>query len=242
MRKFFVTIILAMILFPNAVNAWGVSDSYYVNNLGVNFTKEEYDLITLIYWDGYQDVMDTSEYNDFVSKKMLDRDNETFYLSNNYLKNVNMPLNALGRDLKVTKSCSSDCIITAITIWSTVPIVKGYDVIGARLENSRVSTIEKTKVVSSSTATYYNNIVKSSKGFGSSIMLPSNGTPYNVIQQFTVSKNGTVHVSYQHAGRTISLADSKKYTISPSGFGGVFSFYGAASGVYDNAAGISIAV
>ena len=56
----------------------------------------------------------------------------------------------------------------------------------------------------------------------------------------TCSGSGAVWATYQHAQANITLATSKLYNFSSSGYGGVLSFYGAASGIYDNTTGLSL--
>ncbi len=104
------------------------------------------------------------------------------------------------------------------------------------LYNSTITTI----VSSSSGSTTQSNYMNYYNGFGNSILLPSSGTIYSVEQTFRVNKTGIVYGSYQHATSNISLANSKLYSISASGYGNIFSFYGNAYGVYDNTTGVYI--
>ena len=89
-----------------------------------------------------------------------------------------------------------------------------------------------TKVTSNEGTEYFSNLKTLSSGFGVSVQLPS-GTGISIEQKYVVSKGGSVYASYQHAQSSISLTNSKLYTISSSGYGGVFNFYGNASGIYD---------
>ena len=83
---------------------------------------------------------------------------------------------------------------------------------------------------------------KLSVGFGVSIGLPKYGSSMIINQTYRVNKGGTIYASYQHAKSTISLANSKNYTLSHAGFGGVFKFSGVAVNIYDQMSGVSIIV
>lgn len=48
--------------------------------------------------------------------------------------------------------------------------------------------------------------------------------------------------SYQHAQKTVTLAKSKKYSISTSGYGRIILFDDAVKQNYDNMPGVSIAL
>ena len=72
--------------------------------------------------------------------------------------------------------------------------------------------------------------------------MPSSGSNIIVSQSFSTTLGGTVYASYQHATSSISLASSKYYTISKSGYGKVFSFYNNMSSKYDGMGGVYIDV
>lgn len=72
--------------------------------------------------------------------------------------------------------------------------------------------------------------------------LPTGGNNMVVSQYFRVETGGTVYGSYQHATANISLANSKKYTISRTGYGGVFLFNSPVRSYYDAMGGVNISV
>jgi hypothetical protein len=98
-----------------------------------------------------------------------------------------------------------------------------------------------TKVTSSAGVSYFNYNKVLSNGFGTSVLLPASpATNIIVDQQFYTNLGGTIYASYQHATSNITLSTSYCYTISASGYGGVFDFYGSATGVYDGMGGVNI--
>lgn len=125
--------------------------------------------------------------------------------------------------------------------WLINPSTRSYDVIGSRLSNvSLVSGTLSTKVTSSNGTQYFSNNMYYSNGFGTSVKLPEGASNIKVQQSFITSTGGTVYASYQHATSNVDLATSYLYTISSTGLGGVFSFYGSAYGKYDGMGGVDI--
>ena len=144
--------------------------------------------------------------------------------------------------LTIKSACVTNCLITVTAEWKTSPKVRSYDVIGAYLDGISLKVAPQTYVENSSACSTSSEIVESSNGFGVSIKLISNGSNMVVTQYYTVSKGGSVYASYQHATSNITLANSKKYTISRSGYGGVFLFNSSVSSYYDGMGGVSISV
>ena len=79
-------------------------------------------------------------------------------------------------------------------------------------------------------------------GFGVSIKLLSSGNNMRITQTFRISGTGKLYASYQHATSNISLADSQKFNISNSGYGGVFLFDNLIRKYYDGMGGVDISV
>ncbi len=242
MKKAFIifTVLVGMI----ATNVNAKDNSFYTNSLNVDFTLKEYEFISKMFYEGYQDIMDPSDYEKiFWDKNIVDSKIRT----NTFDERLNLVPFAISHEtpskiLTIAKACASDCLITINAEWKKSPNVRSYDVIGAYLDN--VSLIEKptTSAVGESELNSSNELVQSNNGFGVSIKLPSSGNSMTVTQYFRVTSGGTVYGSYQHAKSPISLANSKKYTISRSGYGGVFLFNTSVKPSYDSMAGVSISV
>ena len=86
------------------------------------------------------------------------------------------------------------------------------------------------------------DIQKQKDGFGVSIKLLENGNDMKISQYFRTTSGGTIFGSYQHAKKNITLANSKKYSISHSGYGNVFLFDETIKDYYDGMAGVDISV
>lgn len=232
-------IILSMFLSLKNVSAQNIS--YYENQNGIVVSQKEYQFIKDFYDEGYFSKMTKDDYNWI---KDLNINNSEVEIKSVYDTNI-MPTGTsytqYGKKVTIAKSCTSNCIIVVKCTWNSTPNVKSYDVIGARLSGtSLVSDVITTKITSSSGTEYSNDLYRLTNGFGVSVKLPSVGTINSIEQKYTVSKKGTVYASYQHATSSISLATSKLYTISSSGYGRVFGFYGAASNVFDEMEGVDI--
>lgn len=231
---------LLMFMFIGVLNVNASNNMYYKNEYGVEFTKEQYDFFTNMYYDGYQSAMTKEDINyydiDYMNPNLV----ESKYSNNNIISRATSISDA-NRSLKISKTSMPNYTIITLTLtWTNPPAVKSYDVIGARFSGVTYDSGLNTKLINSSGTTAINNNRTFTNGLGCSV--PISGSSIKVTQTFKVTGSGTVYGSYQHANSAISLANSKKYTISSSGYGSVFKFTGTATSVYDQMNGVSITV
>lgn len=231
--------LIFMILFSVGILNVNASTVYYTNDNNVNFTERQYDFFTEMYFDGYQEYM-TQEDFDYFELEMMNPDLvESEYISDIITRATSV--NDGTKTLKISKSSTNEISnVSIVTTWNTNPNVKSYDVIGARLSSVSLKDTPTTKLINSKGTSNYSVSVSSNNGFGTSV--PLSGNNMKVTQTFKVSNGGTVYASYQHAKTAISLANSKRYTISANGYGGVFAFTGLAISTYDKMNGVSISV
>ncbi|MCM1052679.1 MAG: hypothetical protein NC483_01700 [Ruminococcus sp.] len=214
-------------------------ESYYVNEKGVSFTKEEYEFLSMMYWNGSQDLFNEEDYSKFVKSNIMNGDITIKEIKDEYNRALySTSINDGSKTFKI----ASDCYISLTTNWTTVPSIRSYDVMGAYLENTSLVNNPVTTISSTSGTRTSGEIQKFNNGFGVSLSLPISGSSIVINQNFRVNKGGHVYASYQHATRVITLADSKNYTLSRNGYGGVFKFSGIASSVYDRMSGVDIAI
>ena len=239
MKKiFYLLICIGSCLFVTNVSA---KEVYYQNDNGVTFSKEEYDYLTYMYWDGAQDLMTKEDYEKFINYGIVGGSlNSVIY--DEPILTRGATYETASKKLKISSSCSTNCAISIVATWKNSPAVRSYDVIGAYLENTTLKDTPVTKVTSSTGAYQSTEIKSSSNGFGVSVSLPAYGTSVIISQTFKVASGGTVYGSYQHAIKTISLANSKNYTISKDGYGDVFKFSGTAASTYDKMQGVNLSV
>lgn len=237
MKKILIFVIMLCI---SIIDVNASTDIYYTNNNNVTFTEKQYNFFSKMYYEGYQKYMTQEDFNLFSIEEMNPSLVETVYIEDRCLSRASF-INDSNKTLKISKvSISNESNITILASWNNNPSVKSYDVIGARLVNTSLLNTPVTKVINSSGSKSYSVNVSSNNGFGSSILLSGNNI--KITQTFRVSNGGTVYGSYQHAMSNISLDNSKKYTISPYGYGNVFAFTGTAANVYDQMSGVSINV
>ena len=242
MKRIFLVFLVGICFYIPTVYA----DSYYANNNGVEFTKDQYNYISSLYYDGYQDEMTIEEYDKIVSLNLFNQPIEAIYQSDSI---TNKLLNGIksgtvtenGRTTKIVKSCSTECLVVLTATWNIVPTVYSYDVIGFRISSGTINTIGKATVKGTGYSyTSNSSQAKSfSNGFGHSVKL-SNVSNLKVSTSMYCSPGVTAYGSYQHAMSNITLANSKLYTIGAGGYGNVFIFYGNALNKYDDANGVSI--
>lgn len=232
-------IMLGMILFTKNVNAQGI---FYQNDLGVAFSKQEYEFISNMYWEGYQDYLTLDDYNEF---KNMDLFNQPIKKTTKEIIDVPLTKGASVisnlRTLTIAKSCSNNCVISLVNKWNGTPTIKSYDVFGVRVTGVSITNIKNALVSGQNYGKSYSNPKVYNNGFGFSVLVPNvNNVKASVT--FITTKGGTVYGSYQHAMRNTTEAVSKQYNIGIGGFGGVFNFNGSAIDIYDNAPGVDIQV
>lgn len=237
------SIIFVLFIYTENVQAQPNKNNYYENSNGVIVSKKEYQFIEDFYGIEYFDKMTMEDYEWIEDLDINKNKIEIKSILNSDIMTFGTSTTQYGKNIKIVKSCSSNCIIIVKCQWLLVPNVRSYDVIGARFSNTDlVSNTITTKVSSSSGVEYSNNLLRLTSGFGVSVKLPSAGTDIIVEQKYTVSARGKIYASYQHAQSNISLATSKLYTVTSNGYGGVFGFYGAALNVFDQMNGVDISL
>lgn len=238
MKKIYYIVVFVFYLIAINVHA----DNIYYESGKYKLTEREYNYILEFYGEKYLSYMTEEQYSWI---KELDIDNNEYEIKkSNMNENVTRGTYATSnqKTVSISKVCNANyCAVTLLTTFLSQPSVKSYDVVGARFMNTSLYNSYITTIVSSSSgSTVQSNYMNYYNGFGNSIQLPSSGTIYSVEQNYKVNKTGIVYGSYQHATSNISLANSKLYTISSSGYGNVFGFYGNAYGIYDNTTGVYI--
>ncbi|MGN1370840.1 MAG: hypothetical protein ACI4XM_00965 [Candidatus Coprovivens sp.] len=179
-----------------------------------------------------------------LNKLNLDTENEFSLLSGNLVEYTT--------DYKyiqlMTNSGSGQKRFYIYNSWLKMPKNKSFDVIALRWSNGFALT------------DYYGN--QYTNGNSGNIAYPVGNSNYkiatnaiglsqNLVDSATsienelavwgnCSSDGIVYGTYQHAQANITLATSKLYNFSSNGMGGVLSFYGNASGIYDNTPGLSL--
>ena len=234
LKIFFLLVML--IIIPTTVSA---TTTYYVNDNGVCLSKKEYDYLVEKFDEKFPTIITKSDYEKFIVNGFFDKDLKSYVVySISPLDYVSHQTKS--KALKMTASCKETyCVITVVLDWTTNPKIRSWDVIGAYFSTSSLKTEPTTWVVSEEGTDYSYEISNQSHGFGVSIKLPDKGESITIYQSYTVNPKGIVYASYQHATSSISLANSKKYTINLGGYGNVFNFesgvrekYDAMSGVY----------
>ncbi len=237
MKKFYVLALLS-ILFIGKVNA---EEIYYTNSNGVNLTKHEYNVLSEFYWDGYQQNMSNEELEFLKSKGLFENEIKTVVVKDNPITLYGFAEHTTSyKSLKMSSSCSSDCVVGVSLDWLKLPQVRSYDILGFYFENTSPNDNSYLVVSSNQGGKVYTADKSSSTGMGTSFKIPSNVDYIKVTQTLTVNKGGTVRASYQHAKKAISEANSRKYTFSKTGVGGVFNFGSGIQSYYDCMNGVKL--
>lgn len=235
----FVYKLLFIFLLSLFVNNTLKAETYFTNELGTEFTKKEYDFVSEMFWDGYQNNMTLKELNEMRESNALNGKitKKRFLINDNDVKSLNNG----GRVLSMNSSCGNTCLITINATWNVNPSIKSYDVIGFRTTGVPLTNTNSAFVSGTNYSMSYSYNKSASNGRGYSIKFPNTSNVIISASMYTTT-GGTIYGSYQHAKSNISLDNSKLYTFSANGSGNTFLFYGAAFGKYDNINGLSISV
>lgn len=223
------------------VNALEDNEVYYENDNGVKFTKIEYDFVSEFYYEGYQDYMTLDNYLRLKDAGVMEEKvKKVVYNYNSGIQTLtNINYQSASKKLTLSYACTSRCYASLYVSWLTIANVRSYDLIGAYSPTANALVAEESSMIYSGrsyAATEKNN---SKNGISSTFKLPSTDAKYAFTLDFNVPIGTKVYASYQHAKKTISLANSRKYTYASSGYGGVFRFDSSVSSYYDGMGGIS---
>ncbi len=217
-------------------------ENYYQNENGVILTKQEYDFISNMYWNGYQNYLTLDDYNYIASLNVFDKE-----ISKKTEEFIDAPLTRGSsvtsnlRTLTIAKACSDTCMVTLVNKWNGTPTIKSYDVFGVRVNGVEILDIRNALVSGTNYGKSYSNPKVSNNGFGYSVLVPNVGNVKATVT-FVTTTGGRIYGSYQHAIKNTTEAVSKQYTIAVGGYGKVFQFTGTARSIYENSPGVDIEV
>ena len=248
-KKVIMLLLVAIAIFGITTNVYA-EEAYYTTQNGIELSREEYEFLTTFYWPGYPDVMTKAQYEEFVDLDLVNSDItiKTYEEPVNELQGPGLEQRSTShttstKHLQIGAAClPTKCIMSLVNTWLIDPSVTSWDVIGAYLSGVTLKSHSHTYVSSDSYTYYFDNLDIQTNGFGNSVELPDDESDLIVNTSFTVSRGGTVFGSYQHATENTTLANSRLYNISFSGYGNVFDFYSTAVGVYDGMNGVDIDV
>jgi len=162
-----------------------------------------------------------------------------------YLETRSTTVTTNSKKLAIGKSCTTKvCTLMISNTWLAIPRVKSYDVMGANFYGTTLANQDVVTIFKSDSGNSYcteSEYVRASNGIGCSHKLDENSENFYSYQTFEVYTEGLVYASYQHSGKTISLANSKDYIFHINGYGNVFLFNNQkAKDAYDAMSGVDI--
>ena len=224
-KKFNLILILLIGLFIGTVSV-RAEEYYYVNDNGITFTKDQYDFISEMYYEGYQAYMTDKDMAYFADVDMVPGTVESMeYVDNSYLEGgYQIMATSHETQAKRLKISKADKTISISCAWKKSPSVRSYDLIGTYLNGPSISGGVSSRISYSGGNISPSATKSPSNGYGAVIKLPSSGNSIIASTTFTVTGSGRIYGSYQHAASSISLANASSFTISSSGLGQVFKF------------------
>lgn len=238
MKKLFVIVFLSIIcVFPLGVYA---KDGATITTLrGVTVDKVLYDKMVNVYSEHYVETLSQEEFNN------LSEHVDSAVVKEYIVEDSNARGSYFASGAKAVRLIKAGEWVTLTGTWSVVPNVHSYDVIAVRLSGCSLNgnfTFKQTYVSSGNLYYVYNGVDQYfSNGFGSSALLQY-GSSNEYSLTFKISGSGTVYGTYQHAAKSVTLAQSQNYFVGAGGYGNVVVFGSNVALSYDQMNGVDLAV
>ena len=229
------------------VNAESNKEIYYTNPNGISLTEKEFNFTKSIFDEHFIEIMNQEDYDVINRMNVNENEVEISVKEPDYIQARDSSfVETQAKRLTIGKSCTGNmCTIIMTNTWKYEPKVKSYDVIGAMFSNTSlyndgIATAWKIDGTNYRCTEY----VTASNGIGCSYKLNSSASEeIYTYMTFDVYTGGLVYGSYQHAGSTVTLSQSKNYRFDINGYGNVFIFNTSrAKNAYDGMGGVSISV
>lgn len=222
---------------------------YYTNENGVEFTQFQYEALCKFIGEENVENYTQAEFDMMEIGSMTEDNTNYVILDDNKTEDSNSGITTYGaayettyKRLTLSTYCSgSYCAATTYLTWKKNPSVRSYDVIGVRILSTTFYDTTAGVALKSGGKVYGSEAkVTASNGIGNVVKLTSGDVEY--AQQITHITNGsgTVFASYQHAVKSITLAQAKAFSFSGSGPGSVFNW--SNNDLFDQMAGVHLAV
>ncbi len=185
MKKIYVLILLSM-LFVGKVNA---DEIYYKNENNVVLTKHEYNTISEFYWEGYQETLSIEDFYFLKENGLFENKVNSVEINDNPISLYSVEEHTTAnKSLKMSISCSSNCVVAISLKWINLPKIRSYDILGIYLDNTRVIQETKLRIDTNRGKTEYSYDKKETNGIGTSFKLPTDVTYLNVAKTLVVEK------------------------------------------------------
>lgn len=224
MKKYlYLSFVLVCSLFIGIISV-NAQDYYYINDNGVTFTKDQYDFITEMYFEGYQTHMTEDDMKYFDGIKMVPGTVESKEYVETYHEGYQLRSTSHETQSKILRISKANTTIGISCSWKKSPNVRSYDLIGTYLNGPSILGTPSAVISYSGGVIYPSATKQPSNGYGAVLKLPNGGNSIIASTTFRVTGNGRVYGSYQHAKQSISLANASTFTIGNGGLGNVFKF------------------
>lgn len=242
-KKLFILVIALLIITLNEnAKALENNEIYYTNDHYVSFTKEEYEFVSRFYFDGYQDYMNQEQYNYMIDNDLMNGEIEIkeIYDDTGILPLADVSYATGSKKIKLSSSCTTNCNMTITVTWLKSPNIRSYDLVGAYSPTSGNLKFVNSLIYYDGTSTQYKEYRQESHGVSATMKLPSSGEGIVILTDFKANKGTRVYASYQHAKKTITLTNSRKYSFNSGGYGHVFLFDESLNDYYDAMSGVQM--
>ncbi len=231
-------LLFLMVAFAFIISNVRAEECTITNHENVEIPCDLYSELGNYYSENFLNFMTSEEYN-IISNSNLE-DIEVVTLEDNPLNNRGSYYQTSFKELRITRNGN---FIVANLNRIIDPAARSYDVFGIRFLGPQIVGTPLFREYYTINGVTYSSSSYSRKdfsnGFGISVKLPV----YQDLESditFTYTGSGTIYASYQHATSNVTLAQSKKYTLSAAGYGNVLLFNSSVASKYDGMGGVSI--
>ena len=151
-----------------------------------------------------------------------------------------------GTTYKEIRIVRNGSFITVSLVWLNNPVTRSYDVFAIRLTSGvGINGSVNFRQYSDNNGNGIISTTCSKKTFSNGVGVSFKLSVYNNLESyitFNYTGSGTIYSSYQHATTGVTLTQSKKYTLSSSGYGGTTLFDSSVSSYYDGMSGVNLSV
>ena len=236
-------LLLLIILFL-AIGIVKAEECSYENRVGVLMDCNLHTKLLEYYPNNFLEYMPQSEYDSI--KNNNPEDIETISLQEILEEDILLRSSYYSTTYKEIRLIKNGNFITASLVWLKNPQVRSYDVFAVRLTSGvSINGDIAFRQISHNAGTPIISTTGSKQSFSNGKGVSFKLSIYNDLESyltFYVLGSGTVYSSYQHAKTTVTLNQSKNYTISASGYGGTTLFDSSVANKYDGMNGVNISV
>lgn len=247
MKKRILSVMIITISLCSMANVNAEGTSFFTTFNGVELTEYQYKVLADMFSEERVKTISEDDYKALHVERMIEG---SFSYKTEEFEIIDDPTTLLmpyayhettAKKITLSRFCDGGiCGIAVTNYWKKKPAVTSYDVIGVRFDNSSFydSSQSFSYVTDSGYSNSYNKKIRSSNGAAFVKKITSDIDYMTIDVNLNYTSNGIVFGSYQHAVKSITLADASNFQFKGTGYGSVFLWPTAIASKYDEMGGV----